>query len=101
MRRVFKYGFFRGMDPVCPSRIAEYPELEYVRSTPPDMRPLLDREDLTDAQHQWAYVTVPQLMQRCFEEGCHAVRPTPLYAYPSRDQMFIMQEFMRRQGVAS
>lgn len=100
MRRVFKYGFFQGMDPVCPSRLVEYPDLRYIADlTSGDLR-LANREDLTDAEHQWAYTSGPRMMQHCFEEDCPAIRPTPLHAYPSRDQVFIMQEFMRRQGVA-
>lgn len=96
MRRVFKYGFFQGMSPICPARLAEYPELRYIADLPPDQWHTAPEGDLIDAQHQWAYTCGPAMMQHCFEETCSAVRPVPLYAYPERDQVFIMQEFMRR-----
>lgn len=96
MKRVFKYGFFLGIDAVCPQRGRQYPELAVIRDATPEERRAMDTQDLADAEHQWAYTTRPEVMQRCFEAGCDAVRPVPLHAYPERDQMFIMQEFMRR-----
>ena len=97
MRRTFKYGFFQGLSPICQARITEYPELAYVADLAPEQLHTADRDDLTDAQHQWAYSgTGVQLMQRCFEDGCGAVRPVPLHAYTDDARMFIMQEFMRR-----
>lgn len=94
MRRVFKYGYFRGMDPICPARIAAYPELEAVRDATPEQRAAMDPGDLEDAQHQWAYVTRPRLMQECFEEGCNAIRPTPLHGYTLAVQNGIIREFL-------
>lgn len=83
MKRVYKYGFFVGMDPVCPERMRQYPDID-----------LNDPTDLPDAEHQWAYGTRVEVMQRCFEGGCDAVRPTPLDAYPHEAQMFIMRNYM-------
>lgn len=96
MRRVYKYGFFRGMDPVCPARVAQYPELAAVRDATPAQRRALPPGDLEDAQHQWVYTARTQVMQSCHEEGCHAVRPVPLEAYPPHAQRFIFQEYVRR-----
>lgn len=96
MKRTYHYGFFTGMDPVCPQRVKEYPELAAVRDATPEQRRAMHPGDLDDAQHQWAYGTGVQLMQRCHEEGCDAVRPTPLHGYPAEAQTFILQEFIRR-----
>lgn len=96
MRQIFKYGFFRGMSPVCRARAAEYPDLQYVAGLTPEQLRTADHGDLEDAQHQWVYGTGVQVMQRCFEDGCDAVRPAPLDAYPDDARMFIMREFMRR-----
>lgn len=94
VRRVFKYGYFRGMDPICPARIATYPELAAVRDATPEQRAAMDPGDLEDAQHQWAYVTGPRMMQECFEEDCHAIRPTPLHGYTTEVQNGIIREFL-------
>jgi hypothetical protein len=103
MRRIFKYGFFTGMDPVCPARLAEYPELRYVAMLTPEELRTAYREDLIDAQHQWVttyrigsghFVSAP--MQECGEDGCDAVRPTPLDLYPEHLQMQVMRLFMIR-----
>lgn len=96
MKRTFKYGFFQGMNPICPARLAEYPELRYVATLTPEQLATADRDDLIDAQHQWAYSTRTHLMQRCWEEGCDAVRPAPLDAYPDAVKLSILREFMRR-----
>lgn len=96
MKRVFKYGFFVGMSPLCPVRIATYPELAFIADLTPEQLRTVDRGDLEDAQHQWAYTCRPQLMQRCFEEGCTAVRPAPLDAYPDRIKLAVVREFMSR-----
>jgi hypothetical protein len=100
MRRTFKYGFFVGMNPVCPARLAEYSDLEYVAALTPEELRTADRGDLEDAQHQWVvsiskeggFLSAP--MQRCYD--CPAVRPTPLDLYPEHLQMQIMRLFMIR-----
>jgi hypothetical protein len=96
MRRTFKYGYFAGMSPICPARLAAYPELRYVAALTPDELRTADRGDLEDAQHQWAYTSHTRMMQHCFEEGCDAVRPVPLGDYPEADRTFILREFVRR-----
>lgn len=94
MKRIFKYGFFQGMDPICPERLRQYPELEYVRDLTPEQLKTANREDLIDAQHQWAYSTHLRFFQECFEEGCTAVRPVPLDAYPTEARNFILRSFI-------
>lgn len=95
LRRVYKYGFFAGMDPVCPARVAAYPELAAVRDASPAARRAMDPEDLTDAGRQWTYTTGIRLMQWCHEEGCGAVRPMPLAGYPPEAQASILQHYIR------
>jgi len=105
VKRVFKYGFFVGMSPLCNARIAQYPELEYVRSLTPEQLRKAPQGDLEDAQHQWVtsyrlgpeggFLSAP--MQRCYEEGCTAVRPTPLDLYPDELKMQIMRMFMAKK----
>lgn len=97
MKRVFKYGFFRDMDPVCPSRIRQYPELADVAAAVREGRPA-DPEDLKDLQHQWAYSCSTRMMQRCFEEDCDAVRPVPFHGYSGEDQVAIMRFVMAQHG---
>lgn len=98
VKRVFKYGHFVGMDPVCKVRVAAYADTDVpIDPTNP--------EDWEDAQHQWVTSygkrgchSVP--MQRCGEEGCTAVRPTPLRDYPIELQVQIMQLNMLIQARA-
>lgn len=97
-RRVYKYGFFTGLDPVCPERIRQYPELAAVRDASPAERAAMDPGDLDDAQHQWAYTSTLRVMQECHEEGCPAVRPVPLAGYPPEVQVALIQEFIRRSA---
>lgn len=105
MKKVFKYGFFAGMDPVCAARLSAYPELEYVRSLTPEQLLSAPQGDLEDAQHQWvtSYRVGPQggflsaPMQHCGEEECTAVRPTPLDLYPDELKMQIMRMFMMKE----
>lgn len=84
---IFKYGYFRGMSPLCAIRLREYPELR----KPIDQ---MDRGELEDAQHQWAY-SGSRVMQPCFEDDCQAVRPVPLHGYSQEDQGFILQTYLR------
>lgn len=95
-RRVFKYGHFRGMDPVCPARVKEYPDLEAVRDATAQQRRAMDPGDLSDAQHQWVYTCGVQVMQWCHEDGCEAVRPVPLASYPWQAQRFILQQYLSK-----
>jgi hypothetical protein len=85
------------IEPICEARLAQYPELEYVRDLSPQGLREADREDLVDAQHQWAWSTGPELVQRCFEEDCDVVRQTPFAGLPERDQVFILQSFIARK----
>lgn len=85
----FKYGYFRGMSPLCAIRLRNYPELQVL---PIDQ---LSDEDKPDAQHQWATGTSANPMERCFEEDCHAVRPKPMANYSSEDQNHILQTYFK------
>lgn len=87
MRQVFKYGYFRGMSPLCVIRLRNYPELR---------KPVneMATDELEDAQHQWVY-SGSQVMQWCWEEDCHAVRPVPMHGYDATDQNFILTTFHR------
>lgn len=87
LRMIFKYGYFRGMSPLCAIRLREYPELRKLIDQ-------MDRGELEDAQHQWVY-SGSQVMQRCWEEDCHAVRPVPMHGYDAEDQGFILQTYLR------
>ena len=98
MRQLFKYGFFRGMDPVCPERVRQYPDLAEVATALREGRKV-DPEDLKDLQHQWCYSTSTRVMQSCFEEGCDAVRPVPMDGYDGSDQVFILRTFMNHKGI--
>lgn len=88
LRQAFKYGYFRGMSPLCAIRLRDYPELR----VPIDQ---LSDADKTDAQHQWAVSCSAAPMERCFEEDCHAVRPKPFHDYGSEDQSHILQTYFR------
>ena len=94
---VIHYSDYTGLDPICAERIRQYPELAAVRDATPDERQHIDRGDLEDAQHQWAYPGRTHVMQSCFEDGCDAQRPIPLHGYSDRDQAFILQTFIRNQ----
>lgn len=94
LRRVYKYGFFTGLGPVCPGRVREYPELAAVRDASPAQRQAMDPGDLEDAQHQWVYTSRTHVMQECYD--CDAVRPVPLAGYPEEAQVFILQQFINR-----
>lgn len=85
---IFKYGYFRGMSPLCAIRLRDYPELR---------KPIdeMDHDDLEDAQHQWAYNCSSAVMQWCWEEDCHAVRPVPMHGYDAEDQNFILLTYYR------
>lgn len=87
LRQAFKYGYFRGMSPLCAIRLREYPELRKPISE-------MDRGELEDAQHQWSYGG-SQVMQRCWEGDCRAVRPVPMHGYTAEDQNFILTTFYR------
>lgn len=88
LKMVFKYGYFRGMSPLCAIRLRDYPDLRKPISE-------MDHGDMTDAQHQWAYSTGSAVMQRCWEDDCYAVRPTPMHGYSSEDQNFILLTYYR------
>jgi len=98
MKRVFKYGFFRGLDPVCQERIRQYPELAQVADA---VRAGLQarREDVGDLQHQWVYPGSTRVMQSCFEAGCDAVRPIPLHGYGEASQVLILRTYMNHKGL--
>lgn len=98
MKRLFKYGFFQGLDPVCRERIRQYPELAEVATALREGRPA-SKEDLEDLQHQWAYSAPVRVMQACFEEGCDAIRPVPMHGYGGSDQVFILRTFMNHKEV--
>lgn len=83
LRMNFKYGYFRGMSPLCAIRLRDYPELR----VPIDR---LSDEDKADAQHQWAVSCSAAPMERCFEDDCNAVRPKPMHDYSAEDQNFIL-----------
>ena len=87
LRQVFKYGYFIGMSPLCAVRLRDYPELQKPISE-------MDRGELEDAQHQWAYGG-SRVTQRCFEVDCHAVRPVPMHGYSAEDQNFILLTYYR------
>lgn len=72
------------MNPVCDARLAQYPELEYVRGLSPEQLREADPEDLKDAQHQWAASSRLRLTEFCFEKECSATRRTPLDHLPPR-----------------
>ncbi|MFD3923057.1 hypothetical protein [Streptomyces sp. NPDC058595] len=92
IRRVYKYGFFTRLDPVCPARVRQYPELAAVRDATPAQRRTMHPGDLEDSQHQWSYTTGIRVMQCCHE--CGAVRPAPLAGYPDEARTFILQQFI-------
>ena len=85
---IFKYAYFRGMSPLCVIRLRDYPELR---------KPIneMAADELEDAQHQWAYTFRSAVMQRCLEDGCAAVRPTPMHGYTAEDQNFILFTYYR------
>lgn len=88
LKMIFKYGYFVGTSPLCAIRLRNYPELR---------KPIneMDRGELQDAQHQWAYHAGSGVMQHCFEEDCAAVRPVPMHGYPPEDQNFILLTYYR------
>lgn len=76
------------MSPLCAVRLRDYPELQ---------KPIaeMDRGELEDSQHQWAYSLTSAVMQRCFEDDCQAVRPMPMHGYSAEDQNFILLTYYR------
>lgn len=87
-RQIFKYSYFVGMSPLCPSRLRDYPELRKPISE-------MDASEMEDAQHQWAYTCSSAVMQRCFESDCHAVRPVPMHGHSPENQNFILLSYYR------
>lgn len=83
------------VDPICHARITQYPELEYVRDTPPHQRKKLDKEDLEDAGHQWAIRYDGSLIQKCFD--CPVTRTKPFEYFDEWTQIWLLQQTLRRK----
>lgn len=92
---VIERSSYTGMDPACPKALAEYPELQAVADATPQERATTYRDDVYDAQHEFGYRFGPELFQECFR--CGKERPTPFTDFPEKDQVFLLQEFIRRR----